>query len=175
MSYPIMPPGSYLFWRIGMMKPIVRWGLTIMLCMGISLLWYTAMTLFFVCAAPGQTLYTQCAMQLAELASCVDANAKDSEHDINTSTQPSLQLLALCDRHSLTVQICNCSKPTKKTNQTTQQVSMTCAGTLTQVHVFLLALAGSNIPIANLQVTLKHQAHKLYLCTLTYDCVDYCA
>lgn len=168
-----MPPGSYLFWRIGMLRATYRWGLTAALCVGTALLWYAAVTRFFMCASPAHALHMQCATQLAELAACTDVDTKNAENASSITSHSSLCLLNLCDQHSLTVQVCSCSKPTKKANQTTQHVSLTCTGTLTQLHAFLLALAASVVPIANLHVTLKHQAHKSYLCILSYDYIIY--
>src|SRR5262245_30780896 len=168
MSYRIMPPGSYLLWRIGSMNPIVRWVITIGISLALILSWYLLTTRFLFTTPKDQLWCTQCTAQLAELATAEDvaiaANATPAHH-------PSLTVLQLCEQHSVAVQSSTCQKPITKNNLSLQRVNLTCSGTLAQLHSFFTALAASTIPIAHLEAHLTQQQNKNYSCILNYDCI----
>ena len=63
-----MPPGSYIFWRIGMLSPLYWWALTLSICLGVLMLWYAVTVHFVLCSTAQQTWCSQCVNQLAELA-----------------------------------------------------------------------------------------------------------
>ncbi len=169
MSYRIMPPGSYIFWRIGILSPLYRWALTIVACLGLIFLWHGVTSHFLFCVSSQHRVHAQCATQLAELA-CVQENATTTHIVPVESAHPSLALLNLCEQQGLTIQSCSCNKPTKKNNFSVQRVVMACTGTLVQMQGLFSALASREMCIANVEVTLKQQQNKLYSCIFTYDC-----
>jgi len=170
MSYPIMPPGSYLFWRIGMVSPLYRWALTVCLCIGTIFLWYSITTRFLLRATSQKTAHAQCALQVAELACYSDVTVAKPGL-LQEQIHPSLNILHLCDQHGLVVQSCSCSKPTAKNNLSVQRVSMVCTGTLAHIHTFFATFSASGMCIANIEVALKQQPDKLYSGTIIYDIV----
>jgi hypothetical protein len=171
MSYQIMPPGSYHFWRIGSMSPIVRWILTIGSCLALILAWYLFTTHFFFKNKIDKTWCSQCAAQLAELA-VTDGVVQAMEASATAvSGNCSLELLQLCERQHLTVQSCSSQKPTTKNNLTLQRINLVTSGTLTQLSAFLTALGTSPLLVAQLEAHLVQQHNKLYSVTFSFDCI----
>jgi hypothetical protein len=171
MSYQIMPPGSYNFWRIGLMSPLVRWAMTVGACLMLVISWYLVSTRFLFKNGSTNLWCSQCAAQLAELATNDDLSQAPITQSSQSSQQCSLDLLQLCEQHHLTVASCTCQKPTTKNNLTLQRVTLTVGGTLTHLSAFLTALGTSTIFISNLETHLMHQQHKLYSCTFSIDCI----
>jgi hypothetical protein len=171
MSYKIMPPGSHNFWRIGLMSPLVRWFLTASACLALALSWYLISTRFLFKNETNKLWCSQCAAQLAELATADDTTLSAEIASMQPSQQCSLDLLQLCEQHHLTVVSCTCQKPTTKNNLTLQRVNLSVSGTLTHFSAFLTALGTSAVLVANLEAHLMHQQHKLYSCILSIDCI----
>lgn len=172
MSYKIMPPGSYIFWRIGTISPLYRWALTITLCFVLTFLWYRVTSHFLFYTSSQHLMHAQCATQLAELAR-VQENTTNTNTTITKSAHPSLSVLNLCEQHGLIVQSCSCSKPTTKNNFYVQRINMLCTGTLSQIQTLFSALATNTLCITSIEVTLKQQQNKLYSCNFIYDCTAY--
>lgn len=175
MSYQIMPPGSYNFWRIGLMSPLVRWAMTASACLALFLSWYLISSHFFFKNETTKSWCMQCSAQLAELATADDKALSAEIASMQPSQQCSLDLLQLCEQHHLTVSSCNSQKPTTKNNLTLQRVNLAVSGTLTHLSTFLAALGTSTILVANIEAHIMHQQHKLYSCTFSLDCIISCS
>lgn len=166
-----MPPGSHKFWRIGLMSPLVRWALTIGGCLALTLSWYLISTRFLFKNGSTNLWCSQCAAQLAELATADDKMLSAEIASMQPSQLCSLDLLQLCEQHHLTVSSCTCQKPTTKNNLTLQRVNLSVSGTLTHLSAFLKALGTSAVLVANLEAHLTHQQHKLYSVTFSIDSI----
>src|SRR5438552_3389633 len=111
MSYRIMPPGSYFFWRIGLLSPLVRWVITVGVCLALMMSWYLLSTRFLFKNDSTNLWCSQCSAQLAELASADDKTLAAEIASMQPSQHCSLDLLQLCEQQHLTVVSCSCQKP----------------------------------------------------------------
>jgi hypothetical protein len=168
MSYRMMPPGSYHFWRIGMLSPFVRWAITGSAMLALVMMWYVLTQKFLFTSAADQLWCAQCTAQLAELAH-IDEVALMQSDSAQLTQHPSLALLNLCEQHGLTVQSCTNQKSSMKNNLSRQRVNIICSGSLVQFQAFFVALSAQTIPISNLEAQLTEQSSKLYRGTLAFD------
>jgi hypothetical protein len=145
--------------------------MTVSACLALVLSWYLVSTRFLFKTGSTNLWCSQCTAQLAELATADDKMLSAEIASMQPSQQCSLDLLQLCEQHHLTVSSCTCQKPTTKNNLTVQRVNLAVNGTLTHFSAFLTALGTSAVLVANLEVHLVQQQHKLYSCAFSIDCL----
>ncbi len=172
MSYRIMPPGSYIFWRIGMLSPLFRWVLTFSLCFSLIFLWYGIIMRSCLCISMHKkNLYASCATQLAELVENQKVSTTHAEDSSRQLSDPGLDILTLCDAQGIALQSLSCSKQTTRNTGGFKRVHVIFSGTGAHVCSVLNTLTEKNMSIKDVEVTFKKQSDQIYQCTLVYDSI----
>lgn len=168
MSYRIMPPGSYYFWRFGMVSWLIRWAFTASVCAVLIITWCFIANRFLLTQPSNQLWCVQCTAQLAELAVLSD----EIDASVNQSSeQPLLIILSVCEKSRLVVQSSTSQKPTKKNNVTLQRINLVCAGSLEQIKLFLDNLLEGIIALATVEMQLTKQQDNLYKATIFLETI----
>lgn len=154
-----MPPGSYHFWRFGMVSPLIRWAFTIGACFTIIMMWYLISTRLLLRSASDELWCAQCTAQLAELS----VSGDEPIEPIDTlENQAMFALLNACEKSGLTVQSSTCQKPIKKNTVTLQRINLICTGSLEQIKLFLNICADGALACAHLETHITKQQENLY-------------
>ena len=163
-----MPPGSYRFWRFGMVSPRIRWAFTLGVCCALIMAWYLLSTRFLFKQSSDQLWCAQCTAQLAELALSSD----EVILPINQSNEQALFImLNACEKGGLSVQSSTSLKPTKKNNLTMQRINIIGTGSLEQIKLFLDQLVDGAVAFSHLEIHIAKQQDKLYTVTLSLESI----
>ncbi len=163
-----MPPGSYHFWRFGMISPLIRWAFTLGICFALIMTWYLVSTRLLLRSSSDELWCAQCTAQLAELAVSSDEFIKPIDTSEN---QAMFALLNACEKSGFTVQSSTSQKPTKKNNLTLQRINLICTGSLEQIKLFLDQLADGALVLSNLETHVTKQQENLYKVTFFLEII----